>query len=130
MNNVILKGRITNDLEIKTTRNGTETLQFTVAVDRYAGKNQEKITDFIPCRAWRQNAAFISTYFSKGKEILLTGNFYIDKYEKDGEKRSWSYINVQSCEFCGSRAGSNSEQSAFFTPAEETKENEDGELPF
>lgn len=131
MNNVVIKGRITNDLELKTTPNAVETLQFTVAVDRYAGKDKEKITDFIPCKAWRQNAVFISKYFGKGKEILISGNLHIDKYDKGGEKRSFSYINVLSSEFCGSRAGNSSEQPSFSIPAaEETKADEDEELPF
>ena len=127
MNNVVIKGRITNDLELKTTPNAVETLQFTVAVDRYAGKGKEKITDFIPCKAWRQNAVFISKYFGKGKEILVSGNLHIDKYDKGGEKRSFSYINVLSSEFCGSRTDSTFRQPS---APEDVAEDEQEEIPF
>ena len=107
MNKIILKGRMTADAEMKNTSNGIEYCSFTVAVDRYQGKDKEKTTDFIPCKAWRQTAVFIGTYFGKGKEILIEGDLHVDKYEKDGENRNFTYINVNNVEFCGSKSDNN-----------------------
>ena len=104
MNKTILKGRITADIELKTTQSGIEYCTFTVAVDRRVGKDSEKVTDFIPCKAWRQTAVFVNTSFSKGKEILLDGSVQVDKYEKDGENRNYTYVNVNSVEFCGGKS--------------------------
>lgn len=106
MNKIVLKGRLTADPELKTTQTGVETCNFTVAVDRYAGKDKEKMVNFIPCRAWRATAAFVSKYFAKGKEILVDGTLNVDKYEKDGENRTYTYVNVESVEFCGSKSDS------------------------
>lgn len=106
MNKIVLKGRLTADPELKTTQTGVETCNFTVAVDRYAGKDKEKTVNFIPCRAWRATAAFVSKYFAKGKEILVDGTLNVDKYEKDGENRTYTYVNVESVEFCGSKSDS------------------------
>lgn len=109
MNKVILKGRMTADAEIKSTANGVEYCNFSIAVDRYQGKDKERITDFIPCKAWRQTAAFIDKYFGKGKEILISdGELHFDKYEKDGENRTYSYVEVKAVEFCGSKSDNNS----------------------
>ena len=65
MNSLIIKGRLTADPELKNTSNATEYCDFTVAVDRFAGKDKERETDFVPCRAWRQTAVFIQKYFKK-----------------------------------------------------------------
>ena len=103
MNSLIIKGRLTADPELKNTSNATEYCDFTVAVDRYAGKDKDKETDFVPCRAWRQTAVFVEEYFKKGQEIIIDGEVRFDKYEKDGEKRIYSYCQVNSVEFCGSK---------------------------
>ncbi len=61
LNRVILMGRITQELELKQTPNGTSVLSFSVAVDRsYSKQGEERQTDFINCVAWRQQAEFIS----------------------------------------------------------------------
>lgn len=103
MNSLIIKGRLTADPELKNTSNATEYCDFTVAVDRYAGKDKDKETDFVPCRAWRQTAVFVEEYFKKGQEIIIDGEVRFDKYEKDGEKRIYSYCQVNRVEFCGSK---------------------------
>jgi single-strand DNA-binding protein len=100
MNKVILKGRLTADPEIKTTQNGNSVCKFTVAVNRKFNKD---ITDFINCEAWRQTAEFISKYFSKGKEIALIGELHIDKYDKNGETKYITKIQVDEVEFCGNK---------------------------
>ena len=104
MNKIILKGRITADIELKTTQSGVEYCSFTIAIDRRVGKESEKVTDFIHCKAWRQTAVFVDKYFSKGKEILLDGGMQVDKYEKDGENRTYTYVNVNNVEFCGGKS--------------------------
>ena len=86
MNKVILKGRLTADPELSNTSTGVEYCNFSIAVDRYAGKDKEPETDFVPCKAWRQSAVFITKYFSKGKEILVEGSIRFDKYEKRRRK--------------------------------------------
>ena len=50
LNTVILMGRITQNLELKQTQNGTSVLSFNVAVDRgYVKQGEERQTDFITC---------------------------------------------------------------------------------
>lgn len=94
MNKVILKGRLTADPELSNTSTGVEYCNFSIAVDRYVGKDKDHETDFVPCKAWRQSAALITKYFTKGKEILVEGSIRFDKYEKDGEKRINAYVSV------------------------------------
>lgn len=129
MNKVILKGRMTADAEMKSTQNGVEYCTFSVAVDRYQGKDKDRITDFIPCKAWRQTAAFIDKYFGKGKEILIDGEIHFDKYEKDGENRTFAYVSVNGVEFCGSKQeGNNAPGSDSADPLRALKDKLDAAL--
>ncbi len=104
MNKVILKGRLTDNPQLSNTGTGVEYCNFSIAVDRYVGKDKESETDFIPCKAWRQSAVFINKYFAKGKEILVEGSIRFDKYEKDGEKRTSASVSVDHVWFCGGKS--------------------------
>ena len=76
LNSVIIMGRITRDLELRTTNSGATVLSFTVAVDRSGRQNagEERQSDFITCTAWNQQAEFINRYFGKGRMIAIEGS--------------------------------------------------------
>ena len=103
LNNVIIMGRITQDLELRQTPNGASTLSFNVAVDRnYSGKDGQRQTDFITCVAWRQQAEFISKYFAKGRMIAIVGNLRSRTYDdKNGTKHYVTEVYVDSASFTG-----------------------------
>lgn len=104
MNEIILMGRITKDLELRQTQGGMAVLQFTLAVDRPVKKGAEKQTDFISCVAWGQRAEFIESYFGKGRLILITGRLRIRSYEdKEGNKRTAAEVIVNDAHFTGER---------------------------
>ena len=106
MNNVSLVGRLTKDPELKTTQSGLSVCRFTVAVDRPYSKDQ---ADFINCIAWRKKAEFITSYFSKGQRIALTGSIQTGSYtDKDGKTVYTTDINVNNVEFCESKKQSDS----------------------
>ena len=84
INKVILEGRISKMGELKTSQAGVESIKFTVAVDRYT-KDKEPSADFIQCTAFRQTAKFVSSYFQKGKPIVVEGKITTGSYEKDGK---------------------------------------------
>lgn len=84
MNNVSISGRIANEVEIRSTIDGTAVCAFCVAVDRPMAKDT---TDFIDCVAWRQKADFVGKYFQKGDPIEITGYLTTQTYEdKNGNK--------------------------------------------
>lgn len=88
-NKVILGGRLTANPELKQTNGGVAVVSFTVAVNRrFKGNNGEPQTDFIECTAWRQQAEFVCTYFSKGSSICVVGSVQTRSFtDKDGNKR-------------------------------------------
>lgn len=101
MNNIIIKGRLTADPEIRTTSSGVPVCSFDVAVNRRFDK---ETADFFRCNAWRQAAETIAKYFAKGKEILIKGEMQSRKWvSDDGQNRiSWEIV-VEQFEFCGSK---------------------------
>ena len=60
MNQLIIMGRLTADVEIRQTQAGDAVGSFSVAVDGPKGRNGEKHTDFFRVTAWRKTAEFIS----------------------------------------------------------------------
>ena len=105
-NKVILLGRITKDLELRTTPSGVSVLTFSIAVDRrFQEKGAEKKSDFFNCVAWRNEAEFISRFWSKGRAILIEGELQNRKYtNKSGEERWVTEIIVDRATFTGEKS--------------------------
>lgn len=112
MNNVCLMGRLTADVEIKHTNNGTPVTSFSVAVNRpFKNPDGSYQTDFINCVAWRQTAEFISRHFRKGQLIGLSGAIQTRQYQdKDGKNRTAFEVVVSNAYFAGSKADSRADQ--------------------
>lgn len=126
MNNVILKGRLTKDVDVRYTQ-GAEPkayCMFSVAVNRM----KQGECDFINCKAWGKTAEFIGMYFKKGQEILLQGRIEVSVTDTDGVKKTFTNVVAERVEFCGNKgdgqaAGAN-------TGAASTNDYEDDEMPF
>ena len=87
-NKAILIGRLTADPELKQTPNGVSVCSFSIAC-AFSGRNGERQTDFINIVTWRQQAEFVSKYFSKGRLIGIDGSIQTRNYEdKNGNKRT------------------------------------------
>lgn len=106
-NKVIMMGRITRDLELKTTPGGVAVSSFSIAVDRrFQAKGEEKKTDFFNVVAWRQQAEFVTKYFSKGKMILVEGEMTTRQYtDKNGNNATWYEIIADRLSFTGESKG-------------------------
>lgn len=89
MNKVILVGRISNDLELLTTKSGINYVRFSLAVSRRNSNND--ITDFIPVTAWRNTAVFLSNNSMKGSRILVEGSFTSSRYTNSQGQNVTSY---------------------------------------
>ena len=84
INQTILTGRITRDLELKYTGTGTAVMSFSIAVERpFKNAQGERETDFIDIVAWRATAENISKYFKKGDGIGIIGRIQTRNYENN-----------------------------------------------
>lgn len=121
LNRIVLIGRLTKDVELRTTQNGTPVATFTLAVDRAFAKDKE--TDFIPIVVWRAAAESCARFLSKGKLAAVDGRLQIRTYEdSDGKKRIVAEVVAEQVRFLspkGERVEVNSEQMDEMVPLDE-----------
>ena len=103
VNHLVFQGRVTRDLEIKTTQSGIENVKFTLAWSEKYKETERKC--FLTCKAWRNTATFLDKYFrSKGSEMVVEGALETEEWEdKDGNKRIQIVLNVDKVHFCGKK---------------------------
>lgn len=110
MNNVVLIGRTTKDIELRYSQNGNMAIaRFSLAVDRMS---KDKGTDFISCIAFGKTAELLEKYVPKGRKIAVQGHIQTGSYEKDGHKVYTTDVIVDRMEFCESKQGNESKPDA------------------
>lgn len=141
-NKVILIGNLTADVELKATASGTSVCSFSIAVNRrFKGENGQQDCDFITIVAWRQQAEFVSRYFSKGKPILVCGRLENRPWtDKNGNKRVSTEIIAEEVSFVGGTSENTTEaksEPSTYVPTAYGGNNtqfeeipNDGDLPF
>ncbi len=138
MNKVYLIGRVTSDITTKQMNNGNAACSFSIAIDRYQGKDKEKTTDFIRCNAFGSTAEILGKYAGKGKQIAIEGNIKTGSYEKDGVKHYTQDVQVERVELLGGKSDSDTSSQATPTQVATPQNNandfeplvEDSEVPF
>lgn len=98
MNNVVLMGRLTKDVEIRYNQSQMAIGRFTVAVNRRLTKgkrqeaeaNNQATADFINCVAFGRTAEVIGQYFNKGNKIAITGHIQTGSYENQQGQRIYT----------------------------------------
>lgn len=93
LNHITLQGRLVRDVELRSTQSGTPVASLTIACERDY-QQKDKQADFVDIVAWNKTAEFISKYFVKGSDIIVSGRLQSRKWEtKDGDKRtSWEVV--------------------------------------
>lgn len=134
LNKAIIGGRLTSDVELKTTQSGLAVCSFTVAVTRKANRDE---TDFINCVAWRGTAEFISKWFKKGSPICVSGTIQTrDWQDNKGNKRTATEIIVDEALFVEGKSSGDTEQATEQAPVRASSKaktdpiNDEDELPF
>lgn len=108
---ILFIGRLTRDVDMKTTPNGVQVASFTVAVDRkQKNKDGEKVSEFYNCVAWRQLAEVCSKFLSKGKKVYIEGEPQPRLYTaKDGSTKMSLDVQVENVEFLSPKSESSEE---------------------
>lgn len=88
INRVVITGRLSRDPELRKTQSGLSVCSFQLAVDRPKQKGQdEAVTDWISCQAWRQAADYICNYAKKGALLAVDGRLQTRSYDNaSGQK--------------------------------------------
>ena len=102
MNNVVLVGRLTRDVELKYIQgSGTAVTNFAIAVDReFTGKDGKKETDFVDIQVWGKSAENCANYIGKGSLVAIQGSIRVDSYQdQDGNNRKITRVNANRVQF-------------------------------
>ena len=114
MNNFNCIGRVTKDLEVKTSQGGTAVLNNTVAINRPFKNKQtgEREADFINFVAFGKTAEIIAQYHQKGSLIGLSGRMQSRSYQNSNNQKVFvTELVVNEMHFTGSNNASDGQQS-------------------
>ena len=121
INTIVLVGRTTRTIELKQNKNGTNYVQFTLAVNR---PYKDEQADFINCVAWNKTAETIAQYVSKGTMIGVEGRLQVRSYENEAGIRQYiSEVLVNRFTFLESKKTHTNESENSSYPAIETSYN-------
>lgn len=101
MNSVQLIGRLTREVDLKFTQNGTAMGTFTLAIDRrFTNQQGERETDFIRCVVWRKAAENLANFTRKGSLIGVEGRIQTRTYDNpQGQRQYITEVVVENFDF-------------------------------
>jgi len=85
-NHITLVGNLVKDPEVKKVGKKNKT-DFTIAVDRFGGKDKDKAVDYFNVVSWGKLAEICGDYLKKGKKVLVDGRVQIRTYKQDDERK-------------------------------------------
>ena len=136
LNKVILLGNVGKEPDVRTTNGGSKVAQVSLATSRQwtdsAGTKQDK-TEWHKLVVWNRGkstlADVVERYVKKGDKLCVEGSIEYREYEKDGQKRYTTEINVSAITLLGG----GKKDSRPSEPSNDVDDNEfgdDGSLPF
>ena len=115
INNVVLVGRLTKDVELKQTQTGVSVARFGLAVNRpFTDASGEKKADFLNIVVWRKQAENAANYLQKGSLCGIVGRIETGSYEgQDGKRVYTTDIVAESVQFLDSRKNNDNQQGGY-----------------
>lgn len=107
-NHITLVGNLVKDPEVKKVGKKNKT-DFTIAVDRFGGKDKEKAVDFFNIVSWGKLAEICGDYLKKGKKVLVDGRVQIRTYKKDDERKWITEVVAENLKFLTNKPKSKKE---------------------
>jgi single-strand DNA-binding protein len=126
-----MQGRLVADPELRATQSDISVCNFTLAWSEKYKEIEKKC--FLRCVAWRSTAEFVSKWFSKGQEIVVSGKLISrDFTDLNGVKRNVIECEVEEVHFCGNKSKNETSQDSAVTSInfEDVTNSDLGELPF
>lgn len=103
INNIVLTGRLTRDIEVKATHSGTPIGNLGLAysgIRKNGGTGEyEEVSNFIDCVLIGSRAQALAKYLTKGTKVTVSGELRYQSWEKDGQKRSKHEILIDRIQF-------------------------------
>lgn len=106
INQVVVVGNLTRDVELRSTAGGTDVLSFGIAVNdrrKNASGQWEDVPNFFECVTFGNRATALSDILAKGMKVAIAGKLHYSSWEKDGQKHSKVDIIAQEIELMQNR---------------------------
>ena len=105
LNQAVLVGRLTKDLEVKEMENGKKISSITLAVSRcFKNENGEYDTDFVDVVLWNSIAESTAQYCKKGDIVGIKGRIQTRDVEfEDGSQRKVIEIIAEKITFLSNK---------------------------
>ncbi len=105
LNEVLLIGNLTHDVELKQTTSGKSFCNFSIGVNRpYVKDQNSQDVDFVNIVAWEKQAEFVGAYFSKGEPIFIRGRLQVRPWtDTNGDKRYSTEVVAEELAFVRSK---------------------------
>jgi single-strand DNA-binding protein len=138
INQVVLIGRLTRDVELKYTNTGFAIANLSLAVNRRVKKDDtwQDEGSFFNCVLIGKRAEALAQYLVKGKQLGIQGELRQNRWEQDGQPRSRVEIFVTDIQLLGGRgsdqrtdAGPRA-QNQYSAPDIPTADDFDDDIPF
>ena len=137
INQVVLVGRLTKEVNLKYTPSNQAVATFSLAVNRnFKSQNGEREADFINCVIWRQQAENLANWVKKGDLIGITGRIQTRSYEnQQGQRVYVTEVVAEQFQLLESRKGREAGQPQGYSQPDFSRQAEpfsieESDLPF
>jgi single-strand DNA-binding protein len=138
INQVILIGRLTRDVELKYTNTGFAIANLSLAVNRRVKRDDtwQDEGNFFNCVLIGKRAEALAQYLVKGKQIGIQGELRQNRWEQDGQPRSRVEIFINDIQLLGGRSSNQNvrstagQQDQHSSPEIPTADDFDDDIPF
>lgn len=112
INNVVLVGRLTKDVELRKTQNGKSVVSYTLAVNRQFKQEGQPDADFINCVAWNKTADLMDQYLHKGSLVGVEGRIQTRSYQDNTGKNVYvTEVLTESVQFLENKSNGQTQNS-------------------
>ena len=111
VNKFIAIGNLGKDPEVKNLQNDNKVASFSIGIsETWKDKSGEKkqYTEWVNCVTWGKLAGIVEKYLKKGSKVYIEGKIKTESYEKEGQTRYITKINVSSLEMLNKIESNNS----------------------
>ena len=115
VNKVILIGNLGRDPEVRSTQDGQQVANFSIATNRKwkdrQGNRQEQ-TEWHNIICWGRLAEIAGQYLTRGKKVYIEGRLQTSSWEdkQSGEKKYRAEVVCESMQMLGGRGGDDEQQ--------------------
>ena len=115
INSVTIIGRLTRDIELKSTSGGLTIGKASIAINRRVKRGGEWVEEgnFFDVVMFGKTAENIAKYAGKGKQIGITGELEQQRWEQDGQQRSKIVIIANTVQLLGGKSEGEAKSGGF-----------------